>query len=137
MIYAVIDTNVLVAAVKTTKPDSSTSQVLSLVFTGVIKPLVSEEILSEYNDILNLPVLDLNPEKVADVLEKFREDGLYPGRTQSNEIFPDETDRIFYEISLSVEDLHVVTNNVKHFPKVPRVVTPSEMLALLRSSGEI
>ena len=34
MIYAVIDTNVLVAAVKTTKPDSSTSQVLSLVFTG-------------------------------------------------------------------------------------------------------
>lgn len=137
MIYAVIDTNVLVAAVKTTKPDSSTSQVLSLVFTGVIKPLVSEEILSEYNDILNLPVLDLNPEKVADVLEKFREDGLYPGRTQSNEIFPDETDRIFYEISLSVEDLHVVTNNEKHFPKVPRVVTPSEMLALLRSSGEI
>ena len=137
MIYAVIDTNVLVAAVKTTKPDSPTSQVLSLVFTGVIKPLVSEEILSEYNDILNLPVLDLNPEKVADVLEKFREDGLYPGRTQSNEIFPDETDRIFYEISLSVEDSHVATNNVKHFPKVPRVVTPSEMLALLRSSGEI
>lgn len=127
----------LVEAVKTTKPDSSTSQVLSLVFTGVIKPLVSEEILSEYNDILNLPVLDLNPEKVADVLEKFREDGLYPGRTQSNEIFPDETDRIFYEISLSVEDSHVVTNNVKQFPKVPRVVTPSEMLALLRSSGEI
>lgn len=137
MIYAVIDTNVLVAAVKTTKPDSSTSQVLSLVFTGVIKPLVSEEILSEYNDILNLPVLDLNPEKVTDVLEKFREDGLYPGRTQSNEIFPDETDRIFYEISLSVEDSHVVMNNVKHFPKVPRVVTPSEMLALLRSLGEI
>lgn len=137
MIYAVIDTNVLVAAVKTTKPDSSTSQVLSLVFTGVIKPLVSEEILSEYNDILNLPVLHLNPEKVADVLEKFREDGLYPGRTQSNEIFPDETDRIFYEMSLSVEDSHVVMNNVKHFPKVPRVVTPSEMLALLRSSGEI
>ena len=137
MIYAVIDTNVLVAAVKTTKQDSSTSQVLSLVFTGVIKPLVSEEILSEYNDILKLPVLDLNPEKVTDVLEKFREDGLYPGRTQSNEIFPDETDRIFYEISLSVEDSHVVTNNVKHFPKVSRVVTPSEMLALLRSTGEI
>ena len=127
----------LVAAVKTAKPDSSTSQVLSLVFTGVIKPLVSEEILSEYNDILNLPVLDLNPEKVADVLEKFREDGLYPGRTQSNEIFPDKTDRIFYKISLSVDDSYMVTNNVKHFPKVPRVVTPSEMLALLRSTGEI
>ncbi len=41
---------------------------LSLVFTGVIKPLVSEEILSEYHDILNLLALDLDPEKVADVL---------------------------------------------------------------------
>ena len=137
MIYAVIDTNVLVAAVKTSKLDSSTSQVLSLVFAGIIMPLVSEEILSEYNDILNLPVLDLDSEKVADVLEKFREDGLYPGRTPSNETFPDETDRIFYEISLSVENSHVVTNNVKHFPKVLRVVTPSEMLVLLRSTGEI
>ena len=77
MIYAVIDTNVLVAAVKTTKPDSATSQILSLVFTGVIRPLVSEEILTEYHDILNLPVLELDAKKVADVLEKFSEDGLY------------------------------------------------------------
>ncbi len=137
MIYAVIDTNVLVAAIKTTKQNSSTSQILSLVFIGVIKPLVSEEILAEYDGVLNLPVLELNPEKVSDVLDKFREDGLYPGRTPSNEIFPDESDRIFYEISLTVEDAHVITNNLKHFPKVSRVVTPSEMLMLLRSTGEI
>lgn len=137
MIYAVIDTNVLVAAVKTTKQDSSTSQVLSLVFTGVIKPLVSEEIIKEYQDIMNLPELNLNPDKVADVLDKFKEDGLYPGRTSSDNSFIDETDRVFYEISLSVEESHVVTNNIKHFPKVSRVVTPSELLMFLRSIGEI
>lgn len=57
MIYAVIDTNVLVAAAKSHKPNSSTSQVLSLVFSGIIQPLVCEEILEEYEDILNLPVL--------------------------------------------------------------------------------
>ena len=34
MIYAVIDTNVLVAAAKSHKPDSSASRVLSLVFSG-------------------------------------------------------------------------------------------------------
>ena len=137
MIFAVIDTNVLVAAVKTKKSDSSTSQILSLVFAGVIKPLVSKEILTEYRDILNLPVLELDSNKVADVLEKFSEDGLYPGRTPSEDVFPDETDRIFYEISLSVEESHVVTNNVKHFPKSVRVVTPSEMLMLLCDLGEI
>ena len=137
MIFAVIDTSVLVAAVKTKKSDSSTSQILSLVFAGVIKPLVSKEILTEYRGILNLPVLELDSDKVADVLEKFSEDGLYPGRTPSEDVFPDETDRIFYEISLSVEESHVVTNNVKHFPKSVRVVTPSEMLMLLRDLGEI
>ncbi len=137
MIFAVIDTNVLVAAVKTKKSDSSSSQILSLVFAGVIKPLVSKEILTEYRDILNLPVLELDSNKVADVLEKFSEDGLYPGRTPSEDVFPDEIDRIFYEISLSVEESHVVTNNVKHFPKSVRVVTPSEMLMLLCDLGEI
>ena len=53
MIFAVIDTNVLVAAVKTKKSDSSSSQILSLVFAGVIKPLVSKEILTEYRDDLH------------------------------------------------------------------------------------
>lgn len=57
MIYAVIDTNVLVAAAKSHKPDSSTSRVLSLVFSGVIQPLVCDEILDEYESVLKLPVL--------------------------------------------------------------------------------
>lgn len=54
MIYAVIDTNVLVAAAKTHKPDSSTSRILSLVFDGIIQPLVCEEILEEYDQILQI-----------------------------------------------------------------------------------
>lgn len=48
---------------------------------------------------------------------------------------PDPTDQVFYEVSLSVEDAYMVTNNRKHFPKVPRVVTPTEMLAILSSAG--
>ena len=63
MIYAVIDTNVLVAAAKSHKPDSSASRVLSLVFSGVIQPLICEEILEEYEGILNLPVLAIPQDK--------------------------------------------------------------------------
>lgn len=40
MIYAVIDTNVIVAAAKTHKPNSSSSRILSLVFDGTIVPLI-------------------------------------------------------------------------------------------------
>lgn len=137
MIYAVIDTNVLVAAAKTHKPDSSTSRILSLVFSGIIQPLVCDEILEEYEQILHLPVLRIPEDLAADILAKFKSDGINPGRTPSPEKHPDPTDQIFYEISLSVEDAYMVTNNKKHFPQKPRVVTPSEMLVILAATGQI
>ena len=80
MIYAVTDTNVLVAAAK---PDSSTSRILSLVFDGIIQPLVCEEILEEYYQILHLPILDIPSDIASDILTKFKEDGIDPGRTPS------------------------------------------------------
>ena len=129
MIYAVIDTNVLVAAAKTHKPDSSTSRILSLVFDGIIQP--------EYYQILHLPVLDIPSDIASDILTKFKEDGIDPGRTPSPEEHPDPTDQVFYEICLSVEDAYLVTNNRKHFPNKPQVVTPTEMLVLLVEAGVI
>ena len=137
MIYAVIDTNVLVAAAKSHKPDSSASRVLTLVFSGIVQPLVCEEILAEYEGILNLPVLAIPQEKASEILSKFKIDGIDPGRTPSDEEQPDPTDKVFYEISLSVEDAYMVTNNKKHFPETPIVVTPSEFLVLLAERGII
>ena len=137
MIYAVIDTNVLVAAAKSHKPDSSASRVLSLVFSGIVQPLVCEEILEEYDGILNLPVLAIPQEKASAILSKFKEDGINPGRTHSDKELPDPTDQVFYEISVSVEDAYMVTNNKKHFPDTPIVVTPSEFLILLAARGII
>ena len=137
MIYAVVDTNVLVAAAKTHKHDSSTSRILTLVFAGIIQPLVCDEILEEYEQILNLPILGIPADIASDILSKFKEDGINPGRTPSSEDHPDPTDQVFYEISLSVEDAYLVTNNKKHFPEKPQVVTPSEMLLLLTAAGII
>ncbi len=137
MIYAVIDTNVLVAAAKSHKPNSSTSQVLSLVFSGIIQPLVCDEILEEYEGILNLPVLGIPQDISSAIITKFKVDGVHPGRTPSDEEFPDPTDQVFYEICLSVDDAYMVTNNKKHFPQKPRVVTPSEILIILKESGII
>ena len=135
MVYAVIDTNVLVAAAKSHKPDSSASKVLSLVFAGIIQPLVCDEILEEYESILELPILAI-PNEVSDaILSKFKKDGINPGRTPSPEEHPDPTDQVFYEVSLSVEDAYMVTNNRKHFPQKPQVVTPTEMLAILAKDG--
>ena len=137
MIYAVIDTNVLVAAAKSHKPDSSASRIVSLVFSGIIQPLVCDEILEEYDCILRLPILAIPDELSTAILSKFKEDGIDPGRTPSPEEHPDPTDQVFYEICLSVEDAYMVTNNKKHFPLKPRVVTPTEMISLLLKAGII
>ncbi len=44
---------------------------------------------------------------------------------------PDEDDRVFYKVSLSVEDSFLVTGNLKHYPHSPKVVSPSEFIKLL------
>ena len=44
----------------------------------------------------------------------------------------DADDVVFYEVALSKEDAFLVTGNTKHFPKNPIVVTPAEMLEILK-----
>lgn len=48
MIYAVIDTNVLVSAHISKQPKSATVKVVSSMIKGKIKPVYNEEILAEY-----------------------------------------------------------------------------------------
>lgn len=45
MIHAVIDTNVLVSALLTSKSDTATVQVLEAIMNGQIIPLYNEEII--------------------------------------------------------------------------------------------
>ena len=40
---------------------------------------------------------------------------------------------MFYEVALSKDDAYLVTGNKKHFPQTPIVVTPAEMLEILKN----
>ena len=53
MIYAVIDTNVLVSALITHNKQSATIQVMEAMFANKIVPLYNEEIINEYEDVLH------------------------------------------------------------------------------------
>ena len=44
---------------------------------------------------------------------------------------PDEDDRVFYEVSLSEEDSYLVTGNLTHLPKTPKVITAAQMMEIL------
>ena len=62
--------------------------------------------------------------------------GVLSDRVESQEYFPDPKDVVFYEVAISKDDAYLVTGNTKHFPKKPIVVTPSEMLEILKAENK-
>lgn len=49
MVYAVIDTNIIVSSFITRNPSSPTRRVITSMLSGKIKPLYNDEILDEYS----------------------------------------------------------------------------------------
>lgn len=131
-VYAVVDTNVLVSALLSSHNDSATSQVLSLLVGGWITPLYNEEILVEYADVLHREKFNFSDEDIKLILTSVIEFGIESERLTSREIFPDPKDVVFYEVALSKDGTFLVTGNTKHFPKNPIVVTPAELVSIIR-----
>jgi len=133
MIHAVIDTNVLVSAFITKNQDSSTAKVWSAILNGNIVPMYSDEIVEEYKDVLHRKKFDIPEQLIKDALNHIMMNGVRGERVLSDEFFPDPKDVVFYEVAMSKDDAYLVTGNTKHFPKKPIVVTPAEMLEILRA----
>lgn len=131
MIYAVIDTNVLVSAQISKQPKSATVKVISFMLDGHIKPVYNDEILAEYTEVLHRPKFHLSDDEIAFMLDYIRHYGIHSDRIPYTGEMPDEKDRPFYEVSLSMEDSFLVTGNLKHFPVTPKVVTPSQMIEII------
>ena len=131
MIYAVIDTNVLVSARITKNSSSATVKVLNNMFNGIIKPIFNDEIIAEYADVLHRPKFRMRDEEINLIINYIKKYGIHSDRIPYEGNMPDEKDRPFYEVSLSVEDSFLVTGNLKHFPVTPMVVTPSQFIAIL------
>ena len=136
MIYAVIDTNVLVSSLLTHNEQSATIQVMEAMFSNKIVPLYNEEIISEYEEVLHREKFSFLESEISNYLETMKQVGIHSQRIASSEHFLDPKDVVFYEVTLSRDDAYLVTGNTKHFPKTPIVVTPAEMMKILQSSGQ-
>ncbi len=99
--------------------------------SGKIKPLYNDEILDEYFDVLNRSKFHLSEIRIIELLNFFKENGINTSRFPFDGDMPDEDDRVFYEVSLSEEDSFLVTGNLKHFPKTPKVITAAQMMEIL------
>lgn len=131
MIYAVLDTNVLVSALLSKSSESTISRLINAVIEGRIKTMYSSEIIEEYRDVLSRDKFHFPNDLQNALINYILRNGINSERVHFDELMPDEDDRVFYEVTLSRDDAFLVTGNTKHFPISPIVVTPAEMLEML------
>lgn len=129
-ILAVIDTNVLVASLLTKNRDSATVQILECIANGNIRPVYDEEIVSEYREVLLRKKFNFSKVLIDRLIEGLMDLGLSTDKTEFLGDMPDPKDKVFYEVSLT-DGSYLVTGNIRHFPKTPKVVTPKEMLVIV------
>ena len=118
--YAVIDTNVLVSAML--KWSSVPGNVLELTFGGTIVPVLNEQIIKEYRDVLSRPKFHFTEEIVSTVVDEIERLGLFVDAEELNIEMPDPKERVFYEVVMEerkTDDAYLVTGNLKHFPEKP------------------
>ena len=133
--YAVIDTNVLVSALLSSKDDTATVQVLGKVITGEIIPVYSNVITKEYREVLSRKKFGFSGDLIEYLMSAIEKYGILVDPSPSGITLPDMKDVPFYEVVLEKRDdnAYLVTGNIKHFPKEPFIVTPRELLDILNN----
>jgi len=130
--YAVIDTNVLVSSML--KGTSIPGIIVDKAINGPIIPLLNEEILKEYEDVLLRNKFGFEEQDVDTLIGELKKRALYLDRMETEEVFSDPDDVVFYEIVMtarSATDAYLITGNKKHYPLKSFVVTPREMLEII------
>ncbi|MBP3200154.1 MAG: putative toxin-antitoxin system toxin component, PIN family [Lachnospiraceae bacterium] len=126
--YVVIDTNVIVSAFLSSKQDVATVLVLEALYSGKIKMVYSDEIIAEYEDVLNRDKFKLD----KDEIEKFIGFVVYKGIKKESKntgvILTDAKDQPFYDLKNVLADTILVTGNIKHFPNDKLIMLPKDFI---------
>jgi len=132
-VRVVIDTNVIVSGLKSTK--GAAFRVLQGVRNGVIRPIVSQALFLEYEDVLTRPGM-LPAHMTAPAVAAFFDAFLLVSDTQ--EIFfrwrpwlPDPKDECVLEAAVAAGCVPIATSNLRDFRPASklgvRVMTPWEL----------
>lgn len=115
--YAVIDTNVLVSALL--KFQSVPWQVAKEALHGKLIPLLCNEIIMEYREVLARPKFKFDPLAVRIFLDGIIARGVFVDAIPPEESIPDPKDIVFYAVVIEGcrrhDDTYLVTGNIKHY----------------------
>lgn len=131
--YVVIDTNVLVSALLSKNESAATVQVMVQLLAGRITPVYSNEVISEYREVLSRKKFKFSPKQINCLLSAIEKFGILVDPSPTGAILPDMKDLPFYEIVIEKrsDNAYLVTGNQKHFPKEPFIITAREMIEIL------
>ena len=124
-IKAVIDTNVLVSSFISKNTNSPTVRIIKAIIEGIFTPVYSDDILSEYEEVLGRGRFKLDPAAISILIQRIKEVGEAVSPIVSEEDFPDPDDKVFFCTALA-GDAQLVTGNIKHYPTAELVVTPAQ-----------
>lgn len=133
--YAVIDTNVVISSML--RKQSVPGTIIDLAIKGEIIPLLNNEILDEYEEVLLRNEFGFAEGDVKDLMDNIKTNAVMLERTSTDELFKDQDDKVFYEIVLTgrkFSDAFLITGNIKHYPFKTFVVTPRQMLDVIENN---
>ena len=132
--YVVIDTNVFVSALLSSRDDAATVQIISKMIMGEIVPVYSDEIMDEYREVLSRKKFKFSAETVNYLLAAVEKFGMNITPSPTNIVLPDMKDLPFYEVVMEKreDNSYLVTGNKKHFPIEPFILTPREFLDIIK-----
>lgn len=136
MIRAVIDTNVLVAALRSSA--GASHEILLAADRGEFEVALSVPLLAEYDDACHRPGsgISIPPSAIDSVINRIAQISMqqtihYLWRA----ILPDPKDDMVLELAVAARASHIITFNHRHLKQASEfgiaVVTPSEFLILL------
>ena len=135
--YAVLDTNVLVSAML--KAESVPGLVTAEALIGDIIPVLNDEIIAEYEDVLRRPKFKFDKGAVWVLLDDLKRRAVFIDAGPIDDVIPDPKDIVFYSVLMEKrkeDDAYLVTGNLKHFPIKTYIVTPREMLDMVKEAGK-
>ena len=135
MVFAVIDTNVVVSYFLSSEKDSPPIRIFDEIRKGNIIPLYNGYLLREYRRVLSRGRFGLDDCDIYEVLRLMEKPGFDGGveLVDSGCSLLDKKDSPIFDIVQCTReyDSFLITGNVKHFPNEEYVVTPRQMLDLL------
>jgi len=133
MIFAVLDTNVLISAALAQNKYS----IPYSVFRGVVErrfvPLVDDNIVREYWEVFSRPKFSFMQETINDIVGNTIKFAINQPVPPSGIELPDSDDVVFYDVARAHQDkgAYLVTGNLKHFPNCGFAVSPRDFMNII------